>query len=82
MVCSRIGGLPEIVDDGITGLLYEPGNVNELADRIRTLWKNPALCQRLGAAGLKKIQEQYDPGKLMDRLLGIYEKVIKVKEKL
>jgi len=76
VVCSRIGGLPEIVDDGVTGLLYEPGNANELADRIRALWQNPVLCQKLGAAGLKKIQEQYDPGTLMDRLLGIYERVI------
>ena len=77
VVCSRIGGLPEIVDDGVTGLLCEPGNANELADRIRTLWHNPALSQRLGEAGLRKVREQYDPEKLMDRLLEIYEKVIR-----
>jgi glycosyltransferase involved in cell wall biosynthesis len=76
VVCSRIGGLPEIVDDGITGLLYEPGNADELADRIRTLWLNPALCQKLGEAGRQKVQEDYAAERLMDRLLGIYEKVI------
>lgn len=76
VVCSRIGGLPEIVEDGITGLLYEPGNVDELADRIRTLWQNPALCQKLGEAGRRKVREDYAADRLMDRLLGIYEKVI------
>jgi glycosyltransferase involved in cell wall biosynthesis len=77
VVCSHIGGLPEIVDDGITGLLYEPGNVDELADRIRTLWQNSALCQKLGEAGLRKVREDYSAERLLDRLLEIYEKVIK-----
>jgi glycosyltransferase involved in cell wall biosynthesis len=76
VVCSRIGGLPEIIDDGVTGLLYEPGNVDELADRIRTLWQNPALCQKLGEAGRRKVLEEYAADRLLDRLLGIYEKVI------
>jgi glycosyltransferase involved in cell wall biosynthesis len=76
VICSRIGGLPEIVDDGITGLLYEPGNADELADRIRTLWQNPALCQKLGETGKRKVCEDYAAERLLDRLLAIYEKVI------
>ena len=76
IICSRIGGLPEIVEDGKTGLLYEPGNVDELADRIRTLWQNPALCQKLGEAGRRKVREDYAAERLVDQLLKIYEKVI------
>jgi glycosyltransferase involved in cell wall biosynthesis len=76
VVCSRIGGLPEIVEDGINGLLYEPGNVDKLTDRIRTLWQNPALCQKLGEAGKRKVLEGYAAERLLDRLLGIYENVI------
>ena len=37
VICSRIGGLPEIVDDGVTGLLFEPGNAEDLAEKIRYL---------------------------------------------
>jgi glycosyltransferase involved in cell wall biosynthesis len=77
VICSRIGGLPEIVDDGITGLLYEPGNADELADRIRALWQNPALCQKLGEAGLRKVREDYAAERLLDQMIKIYEKVIK-----
>ncbi len=76
VVCSRIGGLPEIVEDKKTGLLYEPGNAEELADCIRTLWRNPDLCKKLGAAGRLRVQEKYAAEKLLNRLIGIYEKVI------
>ena len=76
IICSRIGGLPEIVEEEKTGLLYEPGNVDELADRIRMLWRDPAFCQRLGDAGRRKVREDYAADRLLNRLLGIYEKVI------
>lgn len=80
IVCSRIGGLPEIVEEGVNGLLYEPGNANQLANCIRTLWQNPALCEKLGDGGRKKLEEKYDAEKLMDKLLEIYGKVIKEKK--
>jgi glycosyltransferase involved in cell wall biosynthesis len=76
VVCSRIGGLPEIVDDGVTGLLYEPGNADELADRIRALWQNPDLCKKLGEAGRQKLKEKYNAEKLLDQIIGVYERVI------
>jgi glycosyltransferase involved in cell wall biosynthesis len=81
IVCSRIGGLPEIIEDDATGLLYEPGNAKELAEKIRMLWNDPALCLRMGKAGRKKLEEQYSPDRLLDQLLGIYEKVIKEKDR-
>ena len=58
------------------GCLYKPGNVDELTDRIRAVWQNSALCQKLGEAGRWKVRENYAAEGLLDRLLGIYEKVI------
>lgn len=80
VICSRIGGLSMVVENGQTGLLYEPGNADELADRIQRLWNEPALCQKLGEAGRKKMQEEYVAERLIDKLMGIYEKVIKEKK--
>ena len=51
IVCSDIGGLPEIVDDGVTGLLVKPGNAEDLADKVRYLWERPELCKKMGEAG-------------------------------
>lgn len=76
VVCSRIGGLPEIVEEGVSGLFYEPGNADKLSDLIRTLWQNPALCEKLGEAGHRKMRDAYSADYLLDSLLEIYKNVI------
>jgi glycosyltransferase involved in cell wall biosynthesis len=78
IVCSRIGGLPEIVEEDVNGLLYEPGNVAELTARIQALWKDAVLSEELGYAGRQKLREKYDAEKLVDRIIRIYEKAIGV----
>jgi glycosyltransferase involved in cell wall biosynthesis len=75
VVCSRIGGLPEIVEDGVTGLLYEPGNVDELANRIKTLWQKPSLREKLGEAGRRKLNTKYNAEKLVNEIIGVYGKL-------
>lgn len=51
VVASRIGALPEIVADGVTGLLVTPGNTLELVRAIRQLEEDPQLRRKMGAAG-------------------------------
>ena len=48
VVCSRVGGLPEVVDDGETGYLVPPGDVEALHDRIASLISDPATAERMG----------------------------------
>lgn len=72
IICSCIGGLPEIVDGGRTGLLYEPGNVAELTARIQELWGDPARCQELGRQGRRKLEQEYAPERLLERILEVY----------
>jgi len=76
IVCSRIGGLPEIVDDGVTGLLFEPGNVEELAEKVRCLWDSPDLCRKMGQAGREKALREYSPDRYYERLMHVYQKAI------
>lgn len=78
VICSRIGGLPEIVDDGVTGLLFEPGNAVELAEKIRYLWHRPDLCRQMGLAGREKALREYSPGKYYERLMEVYKKAMKL----
>lgn len=75
VVSSRIGGLPEIVEDNVTGLLYEPGNADQLTACIQKLWQYPELCKKLGEAGRHKINNEYNAEKLLDRIIGVYERV-------
>ena len=72
VVASRIGGIPEIVEDGKTGLLFEPGNTRDLVEKIRYLWDRPALCQEMGQAGRRKALDEYGEERHYERLLEIY----------
>ena len=78
VIASRIGGLPEFVEDGVTGLLFEPGNAAELADKIHMLWENPDLCRRLGEAGRKKANREYGAETYYQHLMSIYDKAIEL----
>jgi glycosyltransferase involved in cell wall biosynthesis len=71
-VCSRIGGLPEIVDDGATGLLFEPGRADDLAAKLRSLWRRPARCRALGRAARSKALREYSPPQHYGRLMDAY----------
>jgi glycosyltransferase involved in cell wall biosynthesis len=59
VIASRIGGIPDIVIDDETGLLVPPGDVKALRDAIERLLADPALRERLGAAGQRKVAEFY-----------------------
>lgn len=56
VIASRIGGIPEHVRHGETGLLFEPGNVEELAGQMQRLFEDEALCERLGANGREHVR--------------------------
>lgn len=74
---SRLGGLPEIVRDNITGLNFEPGNASDLAAKAGVLWGNPSLCNSLGRAAGAEYLAHYTPEQNYGRLLAIYGDVIR-----
>jgi len=78
VISSKIGGIPEIVDDGVTGLLCEPSNAKDLAEKIQYLWDRPQLCKQMGQAGREKALREYSPEKCYERLIAIYQKAIKL----
>jgi len=74
VICSRIGALPEIVEDGITGLLFNPGDENDLAEKISYLWKRPQLCRTMGKAAREKVLQNYSKEKFYEQLMMAYER--------
>ena len=59
VVASRIGGLPYTVSDGLTGLLFDPGNPFDLAEKIARLLDDPALRREMGLAGRRRFEEDF-----------------------
>ncbi|WP_422927503.1 glycosyltransferase [Singulisphaera sp. PoT] len=67
VVASRIGGLPSTVADGATGLLFEPGDAEDLARKVATLLDDPALRHRMGLAGRRRFEEEFTWGGVIER---------------
>ena len=74
VVASRVGGLPELVEDGRTGFLFDRGDVAGLAEKLRLLLADPALAGALGAAGCERLAEHRSPARHLERLLAVYDK--------
>ncbi len=73
VAASNIGGLPEVVRNGETGLLFEPGNSRDLADKISRLMDEDRAA-RMGAAGRALAEREYDPETHLEKILGVYER--------
>ena len=78
VICSDIGGLPEIVENGVTGLLFEPGNAEELAEKIQYLWDRPTLCQEMGLRGREKVMREYSPERYYERLMAAFQRAMEL----
>lgn len=76
VVASRIGGLPGSVRDGETGLLAEPGDVQDLAAKIGRLWADPALARRLGAAARRHAEQSFGHEAHFQRLMAVYDQAL------
>lgn len=72
VLASRIGALAETTLDGQTGLLFEPGDVNDLARVMRRLWDDAELARRLGRGGRAHIERQSSRAAHQRQLLEIY----------
>ena len=75
-VASRIGGLPELVKDGVTGLVYESGDRIMLEALMRKMISDHGLARRLAANALTAARNEYGPQKHYDGLIDIYTQAI------
>ena len=67
VIASRIGGLPFTVNDGVTGLLCEPGEPEDLARQIARLLDNPPLRRRMGLEGRRRYEDEFRWETVIDR---------------
>jgi glycosyltransferase involved in cell wall biosynthesis len=76
VIASRNGGIPELVDEGRTGLLFEPGNADELRVNLQMLASSASLQTAMGRAARAKVERDFSVDKHNASLLGIYESVL------
>jgi glycosyltransferase involved in cell wall biosynthesis len=72
IVASDVGGVPELIEDGRTGLLTPAGDARVLADRILSLIADPALAARLGAAARREVASRYSFERMVTQFEDLY----------
>ena len=76
VICSRLGGLQEIVEHHRTGLHFNPGDASDLASTVASAWAQPSLLCAMGHAARKEFEAKYTAARNYELLLKIYEQTI------
>ena len=82
VIASDLGSRRELVQHGVTGLLYPDGDREQLAHSIAFLFDRPDLIQKMGAAARTRVQANHDPDQHMEKLLGLYSRLTSAKKLL
>jgi glycosyltransferase involved in cell wall biosynthesis len=77
VVATSVGGTPEIVDDGVTGLLVPPRDAGALADAISSLLTDPARRQTIGEAGRRRVEERFSLEAMVLATEQLYERLLR-----
>jgi glycosyltransferase involved in cell wall biosynthesis len=75
VIASASGGLREIVEDGVSGLLAAPGDVAALAARMSELLLDAGRCETMGAAGRTRLVERFSIARCVDDFLALYARL-------
>lgn len=76
VVATRVGGIPEVVEDGVTGRLVPSDDPESLAEALLEVLADPDLRIRMGRAGRQRVLERFQIGQTIDTLQRMYEELV------
>jgi glycosyltransferase involved in cell wall biosynthesis len=79
VVATRVGGVPDVVREGETGFLVDPGDVGALGDRLAELARDPKLRERMGRAGQQGTPSRYAVARLVDDVDRLYRSLLQTR---
>lgn len=80
IVATKVGGVPEVVEDGVTGLLVPPADPATLAWAIVKLGQTPDLRRALGEAGARRVWERFHVARMARQIEAVYEEVLRERD--
>lgn len=76
VLASRIGGIPELVEEGETGLLFQPGDVDDLADKLQQMISQRDRLFEWGKRGRQKLERELGPERYYQQLMAVYRQAM------
>jgi len=76
VIASRLGAMAEIVEDGRTGLHFEPGNSEDLVAKVEWAWTHPKEMQEMGQEARREYEEKYTAERNYEMLMEIYQRAM------
>jgi glycosyltransferase involved in cell wall biosynthesis len=76
VIGANVGGIPEIIVDGVNGFLIEPKNPEKIAEKVVVLLENPKLRRKMGQNGRKLAEEKFDIQKRVRKIVSVYERLL------
>lgn len=75
-VATAVGGVPELVEEGVTGLLAPAGDAADVARKLDRVLREPDFARQLGAAARRRVEERFSLHRQVDRLLSLWTEVL------
>jgi len=80
MVATHVGGIPEVIDEGVNGFLVEPRNSQQLAEKILELLRDKTLRDRMGQNGMQKVRDIFSIQKMVRATEQVYRSVVNARD--
>jgi glycosyltransferase involved in cell wall biosynthesis len=81
IVATRVGGIPEVVEDAVTGVLVPPEDPQRLAEAIIPLLRDRTRAQALGRAGFDRLRKEFSPDRMASDTVAVYKRAIRVRQR-
>ena len=76
VIATRVGGIPELIEDGVSGLLVPPRNSKMLAQAIKNVLQDNNLKEMLASNGIKRIKNHFSSTIICNKLVNFYQGVL------
>jgi glycosyltransferase involved in cell wall biosynthesis len=76
VVASAVGGVPQVVEDGVNGFLVPPGNVRDFQDKLKGLLRDGELRHQMGNQARRTVVSRYSLAKICERYLALYKELL------
>lgn len=76
VIAAKLGGMPELIVEGETGMLFDAGNAEQLREKIKFMWNHPGLLEKFGKAARAKAEQEFDPAAHYNIMSGWYRELL------